>query len=934
MAIRPTLRRPSRSPASGRFHTRRAQVALAERLEGRVLLATFTVTNTNDAGAGSLRQAITDANATGGDDMVAFNIAGDGAKTITPLTQLPDISGSGTIDGTTQPGFAGVPVIELNGASTTNASGLVIGNPGSSPSVTVRGLVINRFDFSGIQISFVATDCVIRGNYIGTDLTGTAALGNGRDGIDDDGENTVIGGTVAADRNVISGNAGTGIAAENGRGNVYQGNYVGVGADGATPMGNGDGGIYTGNNAGLIGGTEPGAGNVIAYNTGGSINSGAGVEVFLSADDVRILGNSIFSNEGIGIDLVTTGFNRGVSPNDAGDADEGGNGLQNFPVITSVALGADSTAVAGTLNSAPSGAATYRIEFFSSAAADASGFGEGETFLGSATVSTGSTGDGTFNVTLPVAVPGGRFITATATGPSNATSEFSEAVVVPGGAEPGEIDAQGNAVSIPSGDTSPRADDFTDFGTAAADGGAVTRDFFIRNAGAGPLALTGPGPVTVAGPNAGDFTVIQQPIGSLAPGTAATLRVTFDPSAIGARAATVSIASGDADEDPYTFAIAGTGSLAPPVPSLLVGDVTLAEGAAGAGAIAAFPVTLSAPAAGDVTVRYATSDGTALAPADYAAAPADATLAIPAGSATGTISVPVTGDAAFEADETFTLTLSAPAGAMIADDTAAATITNDDPAPPAEGPDFVAGPVTGRLPASVVAGSPAKGVTVAVTNSGTTDFRGPVAIRLVASADATPDVGDGEVLTLPAQQLNLKRGKSKNVKLRFPTFPGGLPDDDYFLLAVIDPANAVAETDEGNNVGATASAFRIAPPFVDLSNGWDRAVDPTLAAGQRVQLTVPVRNDGNVAARGSAELLTVASTDAVAGNADDLPVATVPQRLNLKPGKAKNLRARFQAPALPAGTYFLFVTFRLVSPLLDPNPLNDSLASTTQFTVA
>src|SRR5262249_41590034 len=76
--------------------------------------ATFTVTNSNDAGAGSLRQAILDANANPGADTIAFNIIG-GNLTITLNTPLPVLTEAVTIDGTTQPGFAGKPLVVLTG---------------------------------------------------------------------------------------------------------------------------------------------------------------------------------------------------------------------------------------------------------------------------------------------------------------------------------------------------------------------------------------------------------------------------------------------------------------------------------------------------------------------------------------------------------------------------------------------------------------------------------------------------------------------------------------------------------------------------------------------------------------------------------------------------------------------------------------------------
>ena len=88
-----------------------------ESLEERVLLATFSVVNQADLGAGSLRQAILDANAAPGSDTIVFNIGGTGVKTILPASPLPTITGSVTLDASTQPGYAGTPLIELDGAN-------------------------------------------------------------------------------------------------------------------------------------------------------------------------------------------------------------------------------------------------------------------------------------------------------------------------------------------------------------------------------------------------------------------------------------------------------------------------------------------------------------------------------------------------------------------------------------------------------------------------------------------------------------------------------------------------------------------------------------------------------------------------------------------------------------------------------------------------
>src|SRR5438105_1497635 len=144
----------------------------------------FTVTNSNDSGTGSLRQAITDANNMGG-GAINFNIPGSGVQTISPLSVLPTITQTVTIDGYTQPGSSAntnpptmglnaVLLIELNGQfSGSNFGGLIV----NAPNCTVRGLVINSF--VGDRIRVCTDGNVFEGNFIGTDPTGTMAFGNG-----------------------------------------------------------------------------------------------------------------------------------------------------------------------------------------------------------------------------------------------------------------------------------------------------------------------------------------------------------------------------------------------------------------------------------------------------------------------------------------------------------------------------------------------------------------------------------------------------------------------------------------------------------------------------------------------------------------------------------------------------------------------------------
>lgn len=207
--------------------------------------ATFTVTTTADSGAGSLRQAITDANTNAGADTIVFAI-GSGAQTINLVGGLPFLSGGGTtIDGTTQPGYVagGAPLIYLSGSGVT-LPGLAL----SSANNTVRGIGIVNFTFStegALLISGAgATGNVVTGSWIGVNANGTPA-GNGTFGIkiDQGASNNRIGGTTAAERNLIAAFNNQGIelaglsASQVTTGNRITGNYIGVNAAGTAAVG-------------------------------------------------------------------------------------------------------------------------------------------------------------------------------------------------------------------------------------------------------------------------------------------------------------------------------------------------------------------------------------------------------------------------------------------------------------------------------------------------------------------------------------------------------------------------------------------------------------------------------------------------------------------------------------------------------------------------
>ena len=137
-----------------------------------------------------------------------------------------------------------------------------------------------------------------------------------------------------------------------------------------------------------------------------------------------IRGNQVFDNENLGIDLL---YSEGVTPNDPGDGDDGGNNRQNYPVLSSIAVNATETTVEGDLNSVAN--ATFWLDFYASATCDSSGHGEGQVYLGAEQVTTDGSGDVSFSVTLPAAVTDGWAVSATATDPDGNTSEFSACTI-------------------------------------------------------------------------------------------------------------------------------------------------------------------------------------------------------------------------------------------------------------------------------------------------------------------------------------------------------------------------------------------------------------------------------------------------------------------------------------------------------------------------
>jgi hypothetical protein len=245
----------------------------------------FTVINVNDGGAGSLRQAILDANARPGADTIGFNILGAGPHTIELLSVLPTITDAVTIDGYTQPGAQSNTrargsdaklLIELSGRG-NNGFNMYYGLKITAGNTTIRGLAINRFGYESASTGQFYPGIILKtnggntiaGNYIGVDTSGTINRGNGGDGVQiNNVSKNSIGGAAPAARNVIAGNgnAGVWISGTAATTNTVQGNYIGVNAAGTAAIGNLHGIIISEGANNLVGGTAAGAGNVISGN--------------------------------------------------------------------------------------------------------------------------------------------------------------------------------------------------------------------------------------------------------------------------------------------------------------------------------------------------------------------------------------------------------------------------------------------------------------------------------------------------------------------------------------------------------------------------------------------------------------------------------------------------------------------------------------------
>ncbi|WP_231741690.1 DUF4347 domain-containing protein [Stieleria varia] len=454
---------------------------ISDVVDGDVSSIAALKSNQGSDGGVSLREAIQAINAhdVGQIQEVHFDIAGSGFHRIelgSTLTVTREI----ILDASTQVGYAiGSPVIVLDVSDAFLTDLLVLKGSDS----IVRGFSMVGADLNAIKLD-ISDRSTIVGNVLGIDVSGVHAGGNTTGIYVVKSDNVRIGGTDIADRNVVSGNSIAGIVVDDTSNNtVIQGNWIGPDLTGQSIARGSITGIHVGKDVEnlLIGGTAPGAGNVIGgFSTGiryaadalngtvvqgnwigtdesgtvdlgntrgvmllrgnitiGGIGAGEANTIAFSQNEAirfsassgdlyaaEIVGNSMYNNGGIGIDLGADG----VTDNDYGvlhDTDDGVNRLENFPVLTSATVNNGTLSVAGEFFGELDPGVI--IDFYLSDSDNR----QGKTYLGFIVVNPDLLGYEAFNATLTDAsVAAGQFVVATATHPDGSTSEFSAGVAV------------------------------------------------------------------------------------------------------------------------------------------------------------------------------------------------------------------------------------------------------------------------------------------------------------------------------------------------------------------------------------------------------------------------------------------------------------------------------------------------------------------------
>jgi hypothetical protein len=875
---------------------------------------TTTVTNTNDSGPGSLRQAIDDVNAQSG-GTIQFAI-GSGPQTIQLLTGLP-LTESIVIDGRTQPGFTGDPIIVIDGSLAGDVNGLtvrggavysvVITNFGHygiySGGSTIRNCIIgpditgkhqNRQSENGLvgdgyfegnliagaylaNIFMIGSPTIVN-NRIGTDITGNAKFPvHTARGILGGGSSVIV-------ANVI-GNTDVGITVRYASGHDIRSNYIGVGP----------GGGDIGNTIGIL--VEQSPGGPITDNLFANNNRSA-IEIASASLRNPITGNT-FTNNGLAIDLSANQFGGdGPTPNDDGDGDLGGNNLTNYPVITRATSFAGSTTITGELSSVPN--REYTIQLF--AAANCGDAQTPQTF----TLTTNASGVATFSRTFAASLPSGYAISATATSTLEGTSELSPCVAVEG---TGTLTFESSTFSLTEGMPGALTVTRTNgaLGAAsvqyAASNGTATAgsDYvlaggtlnFVDGETSKTIAFTTPADGVFEGPQTFNVT--------LSGATGATLG---NPSAV-----TVTIQ--DADSAP---------SLSLPSP------IVVSEGNAGT-TVLTIPFQLSGVSETALSVSYSTQVGTASL--DDFTFQADV-LSFAPGETVKNVTLQIHGDLSFEEDESFTLRWTYRG----VDSTRTITILDDDSAPTVtaenisvvEAHDTViakitlqaSAPMTGQIHYETLAGTAGDDDYISTSGSVTfssqttrtisIEIRGDDVAEAVesflvklfwtsgdftlATSSVTVQINDDDIGVGP-RTMNIPSGDSRTAWIQLGAVT---PSDATFTLVSSDPAGFTVPSSVVMQAGTSSASFDVG------------AVAPGLDGS--VTITFPASVGG-----GSAQVFIStyigATLALIAPEGAVYPGQTIPVRASLAPAASAPVMVRLtsentniQIPrdlAIPAG---------------------------------
>ena len=228
-------------------------------------------------------------------------------------------------------------------------------------------------------------------------------------------------------------------------------------------------------------------------------------------------------------------------------------------------------------------------------------------------------------------------------------------------------------------------------------------------------------------------------------------------------------------------------------------------------------------------------------------------------------------------------------------------------------------------------------VKVVVKNQGNVLAKGKIKIDVYMSTDQTLDLLDGDALvgTATNQSINLKPGKSKTFNITV-TIPADTEPDDYYFLANVDSTNAIAETDEDNNVGVSADTLAVElPDLVGQGQQVTHNFKAPAAVGAKGKVKIIVKNQGNVLAKGKINIDVYASLDQTLdlGGGDILVGSKINIPINLKKDKTKTVNINVTLTGLTPGDYYFLANVDSANAITESDEDNNVAATVTTLTV-